>query len=324
MERKRTDSCMNDVLGRKITYLRLSVTDLCDLRCRYCMAEEGVQKRAHGELCSFEELRDFARAAVQLGITKIRVTGGEPLARRGIVDLCAMLRAIAGVEELCLTTNGTRLVQLAQPLRQAGVDRLNISIDSLRPERYREITRKGELENVLRGIQAAEAAGFRRLKLNCVLLGGINDDEIGDFVALTREKPWQVRFIELMPMGICSSWPRERFLPAQSVLDRVPQLRPAGQSGVARLYCLPGAQGTVGLIEPMSCAFCGDCSRIRITADGKLKPCLHSEAEVSLRGLTGGALEDAIRRGILMKPERHHIEENGKTETHRNMFEIGG
>lgn len=315
---------MNDVLGRNITYLRLSVTELCDLRCRYCMTEDGVRKRSHDDLCSFEELRDFAAAAVKLGVTKLRVTGGEPLARRGIVELCAMLRAIPGVEELCMTTNGTRLPQLARPLREAGVDRLNISVDSLRPERYREITRVGALEHVRQGIEAAEAAGFRELKLNCVLMGGVNDDEIADFVRLTREKPWQVRFIELMPMGICAVWPRERFLPAQAVLDRVPELRPAGQSGVARLYRLPGAPGTVGLIEPMSCAFCADCTRIRVTADGKLKPCLHSDAEVTLRGLSGAALEQAIRRGILMKPERHHMDETGRTETRRDMFEIGG
>ena len=315
---------MNDVLGRSITYLRLSVTDLCDLRCQYCMAEDGVYKQAHGATCSFEELRDFAHAAVRLGVRKIRVTGGEPLIRRGIVDLCAMLHSIPGVEELCLTTNGIRLPQLALPLRQAGVDRLNISIDSLRPDRYRKITRTGDLEAVIRGIHAAEAAGFRQLKLNCVLMGGVNDDEIKDFVALTQKKPWQVRFIELMPMGVCAGWSHERFFPAQAVLDRVPELRPAGQSGVAKLYRLPDAQGTVGLIEPMSCAFCGDCTRIRITADGKLKPCLHSDAEVSLRGLTGKALEDAIRQGILVKPKRHHMDKTGKTETHRNMFEIGG
>ena len=169
---------MNDVLGRSITYLRLSVTELCDLRCQYCMAEEGVYKRGHEELCSFEELRDYAAAAAKLGVTKIRVTGGEPLVRRGIVELCAMLRAIPGVEELCLTSNGIRLPQLALPLRNAGVDRLNISVDSLRPERYHAITRVGELSEVWQGIEAAEEAGFRELKLNCVLLGGINDISI--------------------------------------------------------------------------------------------------------------------------------------------------
>ena len=266
---------MEDTFGRNIRYLRLSVTELCDLRCRYCMAEEGICKRGHEELCSFEELREFTAAAAVLGVTKLRVTGGEPLVRRGIVELCAMLRTVPGIEELCLTTNGTRLEQLAAPLKAAGVDRLNISLDTLRPERYREITRTGKLENVLRGIEAAERAGFENIKLNCVLLGGMNDDEIGDFVRLTAKKPWQVRFIELMPMGVCAAWPPERFLPAQEVLSRVPELRPAGRSGVAQLYRLPGAAGMVGLIEPMSCAFCADCTRIRITADGKLKPCLH-------------------------------------------------
>ena len=315
---------MEDTFGRNIRYLRLSVTELCDLRCRYCMAEEGVCKRGHEELCSFEELREFTAAAAAIGVTKLRVTGGEPLVRRGIVELCAMLRTVPGIEELCLTTNGTRLEQLAAPLKAVGVDRLNISLDTLRPERYREITRTGKLENVLRGIEAAERAGFENIKLNCVLLGGMSDDEIGDFVRLTAKKPWQVRFIELMPMGVCAAWPPERFLPARVVLSRMPELRPAGRSGVAQLYRLPGATGTVGLIEPMSCAFCADCTRIRITADGKLKPCLHSDAELALRGLSGAELEAAIRRGILMKPARHRMDETGVTETHRGMFAIGG
>ena len=211
-----------------------------------------------------------------------------------------MLRQIPGVEELCLTTNGTLLPQLAVSLRRAGVDRLNISLDTLRPERYRAITRTGELANVQRGIEAAQAAGFRDLKINCVLLGGVNDDEIEDFVRLTVDRPWQ------------------------AVIDRVPELRPAGHSGVAALYRLPDGQGTVGLIEPMSCAFCAECSRIRITADGKLKPCLHSDAEIPLRGLTGAALEQALRSGIRGKPERHHMEQTGRTQTHRGMFAIGG
>lgn len=315
---------MLDACGRTITYLRISVTDRCNYRCRYCMPAEGVEKRAHEDVCSLEELCAIAEAAVACGVRKIRVTGGEPLLRRGIVEFCRMLKAIDGVEELCLTTNGSLLPALAAPLRGAGVDRLNISLDTLRPERYREITRTGELENVLRGIEAAERAGFENIKLNCVLLGGMNDDEIGDFVRLTAKKPWQVRFIELMPMGVCAAWPPERFLPAQEVLSRVPELRPAGRSGVAQLYRLPGAAGMVGLIEPMSCAFCADCTRIRITADGKLKPCLHSDAELALRGLSGAELEAAIRQGILMKPARHRMDETGVTETHRGMFAIGG
>ena len=300
---------MNDTLGRKITYLRLSVTDLCDLRCIYCMPEHGVPKRAHSEICSLEELCDMAAAAVSLGVRKVRITGGEPLIRRGVVSLCQMLRALPGLEELCLTTNGVRLPELAAPLREAGVDRLNISLDTLRPERYRSITRIGELSSVLRGLDAAEAAGFSHTKLNCVLMGGVNDDEIEDFVRLTQACPLSVRFIELMPMGACAKWEKARFLPAGAVLDRVPELEPAG---------------TVGLIEPMSHAFCAECSRIRITADGKLKPCLHADTEIALRGLHGEALLDAIRQGIARKPERHALMRDGESHAGRCMSEIGG
>ena len=315
---------MNDMLGRKITYLRLSVTDLCDLRCIYCMPEHGVPKRAHSEICSLEELCDMAAAAVSLGVRKVRITGGEPLVRRGVVSLCQMLRALPGLEELCLTTNGVRLPELAAPLREAGVDRLNISLDTLRPERYRSITRIGELSSVLRGLDAAEAAGFSHTKLNCVLMGGVNDDEIEDFVRLTQARPLSVRFIELMPMGACAKWEKARFLPAGAVLDRVPELEPAGTDGVSRLYRIPGAAGTVGLIEPMSHAFCAECSRIRITADGKLKPCLHADTEIALRGLHGEALLDAIRQGIARKPERHALMRGGESHAGRCMNEIGG
>ncbi len=315
---------MNDTLGRKITYLRLSVTDLCDLRCIYCMPEHGVPKRAHSEICSLEELCDMAAAAVSLGVRKVRITGGEPLVRRGVVSLCQMLRALPGLEELCLTTNGVRLPELAAPLREAGVDRLNISLDTLRPERYRSITRIGELSSVLRGLDAAEAAGFSHTKLNCVLMGGVNDDEIEDFVRLTQERPISVRFIELMPMGACVGWDKARFLSAGAVLDRVPELEPAGTDGVSRLYRIPGAAGTVGLIEPMSHAFCAECSRIRITADGKLKPCLHADMEIALRGLHGEALLDAIRQGIARKPERHALTRDGQSHAGRCMSEIGG
>lgn len=315
---------MNDTLGRKITYLRLSVTDLCDLRCIYCMPEHGVPKRAHSEICSLEELCDMAAAAVSLGVRKVRITGGEPLVRRGVVSLCQMLCALPGLEELCLTTNGVRLPELAAPLREAGVDRLNISLDTLRPERYRSITRIGELSSVLRGLDAAEAAGFSHTKLNCVLMGGVNDDEIEDFVRLTQARPLSVRFIELMPMGACAKWEKARFLPAGAVLDRVPELEPAGTDGVSRLYRIPGAAGTVGLIEPMSHAFCAECSRIRITADGKLKPCLHADTEIALRGLHGEALLDAIRQGIARKPERHALTRDGQSHAGRCMSEIGG
>lgn len=227
---------MEDTFGRTITYLRLSVTDLCNYRCCYCMAPEGVEKTAHGAVCSLEELRDMTAAAVACGVRKVRITGGEPLVRRGIVELCRMVKEIPGVKELCLTTNGSLLGPLALPLREAGVDRLNISVDTLRPDRFRTITRLGELSQVWEGIQAAEAAGFSQLKLNCVLMGGVNDDEIKDFVNLTKTHPWQVRFIELMPMGVCAGWDRRAFLPVETVRERCSELEPVGTEGVASCY----------------------------------------------------------------------------------------
>ena len=314
---------MQDSCGRTIDYLRLSVTDRCNYRCRYCMPAEGVEKRAHGDILSLEELAEIAAAAVACGVKKIRLTGGEPLVRLGVVDLCRMLRAIPGVEELCLTTNGSFLPKLARPLRDAGLDRLNISLDTLRPDRFAAMTRLGTLQDVLDGIRAAEAAGFHDLKFDTVLIGGFNDDEIGDFVNLSRNHPWEMRFIELMPMGPCASWDKGRFLPAETVLERIPGLVPIESQGVARRYRLPGAKGTVGLISPVSRGFCAFCRRIRVTADGRLKGCLHSREEISLRGLHGQELVDAVRQGILRKPERHHLAAHN-SDTPRNMFEIGG
>ena len=314
---------MQDGCGRTIDYLRLSVTDRCNYRCQYCMPPEGVEKRLHSDILSIEELAEIAEAAVACGVKKIRLTGGEPLVRRGLLDLCRMLRAIPGVEELCLTTNGSLLPQLARPLRDAGVDRLNISLDTLRPDRFAAMTRLGTLRDVLDGIEAAEAAGFYDLKFDTVLIGGFNDDEIGDFVNLSRNHPWEMRFIELMPMGPCASWDKGRFLPAETILERIPGLVPIESQGVARRYRLPGAKGTVGLISPVSRGFCAFCRRIRVTADGRLKGCLHSREEISLRGLHGQELVDAVRQGILRKPERHHLAAHN-SDTPRNMFEIGG
>lgn len=314
---------MQDGCGRTIDYLRLSVTDLCNYRCRYCMPPEGVVKRNHGDMLSLEELAEIAETAVRVGVKKIRLTGGEPLVRRGIVELCRRLRAIPRLEELCLTTNGALLPQLAAPLREAGVDRLNISLDTLQPDRFAEMTRLGRLSDTLAGIEAAEAAGFHNLKLDTVLIGGFNDDEIEDFVNLTREHPWEVRFIELMPMGPCAEWDKGCFLPDDTVLQKIPALQQIEPCGVARRYRLPGAAGTVGLISPVHHDFCAQCRRIRVTADGKLKGCLHSAEELPLRGLHGPELEDAIRQGILHKPERHHLAER-RSDTPRNMNQIGG
>ena len=282
-----------------------------------------MEKGPHGSVLTVEELVEIGEAAVKLGVRKIRLTGGEPLVRRGILDICRGLRAIPELKELCLTTNGSLLPELAQPLREAGVDRLNISLDTLKPERFQEITRRGTLDEVLKGIRAAEDAGFQNLKLDTVLMGGVNDDEIGDFLALTMEHPWEVRFIELMAMGPCAAWPKERFLPVTEVLRRFPQLEKIRPNGVARRYRLPGAVGTAGLIAPVSYEFCGDCRRIRVTADGRLKGCLHSREEIPLRGLHGDALTEAIRRGILQKPRQHHLTEHA-SDTPRTMNQIGG
>ncbi len=314
---------MLDGCGRNIDYLRLSVTDLCNYRCRYCMPAEGVEKRPHGDILSVEELVEIGRTAVSCGIKKIRLTGGEPLVRRGILDICRELRAIPGLEELCLTTNGSLLPSMALSLREAGVDRLNISLDTLRPDRFATMTRLGTLSDVLEGIRAAEDAGFTNLKLDTVLIGGFNDDEIGDFLALTMEHSWEVRFIELMPMGPCAAWEKSCFLSADTILQRYSALQQIDTQGVARRYRLPGAKGTVGLISPLSHDFCGQCRRIRVTADGKLKGCLHSREEIPLRGLHNKELEEAIRRGILQKPRQHHLAE-GASDTPRTMNQIGG
>ena len=312
---------MRDHYARSITYLRLSVTDLCSLRCRYCMPAGGVPKRDHGDICSVEELVEITRAAADCGIRKVRLTGGEPLVRRGILEICRGIAAIAGVEELCLTTNGIALPRLAGPLREAGVNRLNVSLDTLRPDRFAYMTRVGRLEDALRGLEAAAAAGFTGIKLNVVLMRDFNQDEIPAFVDLARRYPVEVRFIELMPIGQGRNVP---FLPARAVLDACPDLRPAEGSGVARRYRPPGGAGLVGLIEPMSHRFCAGCDRVRVTADGNLKPCLHSDQEIPLRGLHGEALRRAVQEGIAAKPERHHMDETGRSEAGRNMHQIGG
>jgi len=312
---------MRDGFDRDINYLRLSVTDLCSLRCRYCMPAGGVPKRERGDICSVEELVEITAAAVDCGVRKVRLTGGEPLVRRGILDICRGVSAIAGVEELCLTTNGAALPRLAGPLQAAGVDRLNVSLDTLRPERYAYMTRGGRLEEVFRGLEAAGEAGLTGTKLNVVLMKGFNEDEIPDFVDLARRYPVEVRFIELMPIG---EGRNAQFLPAQAVLEACPDLAPADSSGVARRFRPPSGPGLVGLIEAMSHRFCAQCDRIRVTADGKLKPCLHSGQEVPLRGLHGEELRKAIRNGIAVKPERHHMTETGRSGAGRTMNQIGG
>lgn len=316
---------MKDGLGREISYLRISLTDLCNLRCVYCMPPEGVKKRDHHDMLSLEEIAEIARAAVSLGVKKIRLTGGEPLVRRGVLSLCRELSAIPGVEELDLTTNGLLLPQMAQDLRDAGVRRLNISLDTLDPVKYEKITRGGNLSDALAGIEAAKHAGFP-IKLNAVLIGGFNDGEIAELAGLTIDEAVDVRFIELMPIGQTSPFGKEAYLPCSAVLERLPQLEALeADGGVARRYRLPGAKGTVGLISPLSCNFCASCNRIRLTADGYLKPCLHSKDELSLRGLHADALLKQLSEAILSKPAEHGaLSSTERSEAARDMNQIGG
>ena len=317
---------MIDKYGRQIDYMRISVTELCNLRCRYCMPEEGIVKRDHEEMITAEETIDAVKAAVSLGVKKIRVTGGEPLVKRGIVELCENIAAVDGVEELCMTTNGTLLPGYARELRAAGVDRVNISLDTLKADRYREITRIGELSEALSGIEAAFEAGFEKVKINTVLMGGFNDDEIEDFVRLTIDRPLEVRFIELMPIGGGIEFEKARFISCVRVLESVPGLEPLDMTdGVAAMYALPGAKGRVGLIRPISCDFCEGCNKIRLTADGMLKPCLHSGAEISIKGRSREEMTEVIREAILSKPQmRETLDAENPSHAGRNMNSIGG
>lgn len=317
---------MKDTFEREITYLRISLTDLCNLRCTYCMPPEGVKKQEHRQILSLEEIEEIAREAVGMGVQKIRLTGGEPLVRRGMLSLCWKLKQIPGLRELALTTNGLLLPQMAGELKKAGVDRVNISLDTLDPERYRQITRGGRLEDALAGIQAAKDVGLTPLKLNCVLIGGFNDDEIPALALLTEREMVEVRFIELMPIGDTVGFAPEAYLPCEAVLERLPQLeRLPEDSGVAERYRLPGAAGTIGLIRPLSRCFCDRCNRIRLTADGRLKPCLHSREEIPIRGLHGEALRQQMEKAILHKPEQHgELSARLRSEADRNMNQIGG
>ena len=316
---------MKDSFGRSITYLRLSVTELCDLRCRYCMPEEGVCKLRHDQLLSEEEMLRAVGAAAALGITKVRVTGGEPLTKPNILSICRGVAATPGILETGVTTNGLRLPELAAPLREAGVSRVNISLDTLNPEKYAYMTRRGELSQALAGIEAALRAGFDRVKINAVLIGGFNDDEIPALANLTRRWPVDVRFIELMPMAGNREFGPQSYIPVSRVLGALPEAVPQAEDGVARLYRLPGALGCVGLISPVSQHFCASCNRIRLTADGKLKPCLHSAEEISIKGLDEEGMREKMRQAIEGKPRCHDaLSAESRSHAARTMNQIGG
>lgn len=317
---------MLDAYGRKITYLRLSVTELCNLRCRYCMPEDGVCKKRHEEMLTEEEMLCAVKAAASLGVTKLRITGGEPLVKRNILSICRRTAAVEGIGEVCLTTNGLLLPQLAQPLREAGVRRVNLSLDTLDEKKYTYITRRGSLRQALDGLEAALDAGFERVKINTVLIGGFNDDEIPALARLTQQYPVDVRFIELMPMYDSGDFGPRAYLPGSVVTEHLPELKPQPDGdGVAKLYRLPGALGNIGIISPISAHFCGACNRIRLTADGKLKPCLHSTLEYSVKGLDFAGMQALLRQVILEKPRWHgELSVDHRSQAGRNMNEIGG
>ena len=326
---------MQDLFGRSINYLRLSITDRCNLRCRYCMPADGVPPLGHDAILSYEELLRVARLAVQLGVRKIRVTGGEPLVRRGVIDFVAALCALPERPEVVLTTNGLLLTDYAAELARVGLARVNISLDTLRPERFLEITRREGLERVLAGLAAAEQAGLAPLKLNMVPISGVNEDEIVDFARLTLRHPWEVRFIEFMPFGQDLDYPADRRLPAPRILEELSRLglllpvSRSGNAGPARLYRYADGAGRIGVIPAISGHICSECNRLRLTADGRIRPCLLGDQEIDLRQMlrTGAGDEElcqALLGAVRAKPERHRLGDGGHVRNRRPMTGIGG
>lgn len=325
---------MYDSYGRHLHYLRVSLTDACNLRCVYCMPED-ITFRPAASLLQDEEILTLVQVAASLGVDKVRLTGGEPTIRRGVVELVRAIRAIPGIRRVAMTTNGLKLAELARPLAEAGLDQVNISIDSLNPEKFRRITRRGNLEEVWRGIEAAEAAGLSPIKINCVVTRGFNDDEVADLARLTVDKPWEVRFIELMPLGSVADFQQEQVVPSRETRARIeatlgPLTPVPGHNGhdPARPYRLPGARGQVGFISSVTEPFCEGCTRLRLTADGKLRLCLLRDDEVDLlTPLRAGADFATLRRmmaeAAYRKPWGHRLEEN-EIAYSREMSQIGG
>jgi len=324
-----------DRYGRQIDYLRISVTDRCNLRCYYCMPPQGVPPRAHEDILRYEEIERVARAAAGLGISKIRLTGGEPLVRRGILELVRMLARVPGIRDLSMTTNGTLLSRFAADLARAGLKRVNVSLDSLDEEAYARITRGGRLSDVLRGIESAEEAGLTPLKINTVVLRALDHDQVCDLALLTLQHDWHVRFIEVMPLR----WNAHHFegdhvsnedVRAEIVrrLGPLAAVESVPGNGPARYYRLPGALGTIGFISPFSEHFCERCNRLRLTADGRLRPCLLSDEEIDIKpvlrkGAETAEIQEWLMKAIMAKPEGHQLSANIGPHR-RGMSEIGG
>ncbi|MFO8144024.1 MAG: GTP 3',8-cyclase MoaA [Dehalococcoidales bacterium] len=323
-----------DSFRRPVNYLRISVTDRCNLRCVYCMPESGIKQIPHQDILTYEEIHVIARAATEMGINKVRLTGGEPLVRLGLAGLINMISHVEGIDDISLTTNGTLLGRYAADLKRAGLKRVNVSLDSLRSDRFRYITRSNyDVSDVLRGIDAAFAVGLVPVKINVVVMAGINDDEIIDFARKTIEEGWNVRFIEFMLTAGVAHDPA-RFVPVAEIKKRLAKmgvLEPVSfhsGNGPARYFRFPGSTGTIGFITPVSEHFCFQCNRLRLTSDGKLRPCLLSDYEIDLKeplrsGMSSSVLKELIELAVRSKPLRHHIT-GGRLLKGRPMTQVGG
>ena len=334
---------MKDSHGRVIDYLRISLTDRCNFRCIYCMPADGVSMMTHDEILRIEEIEQIARVATRIGIRSVRLTGGEPLVRRGVVDLVRSLHDMPEIKNISLTTNAVLLPDMADDLKAAGLSRVNISLDTLDPTQFAEITRVGQIESTLKGIDAALATGFDPVKINAVTVRRLNQDYLA-FARLSVDRPLHVRFIEYMPVGEStgsdgSGWGKEDVVPSDELLATInerareaglPELEPVNDDGKpigwgpATYFQFPGAQGTVGFISPLSRHFCSQCNRLRLTADGKLRPCLFSDHEIDVRTALHEGGEEAVYEAFLealnLKPDEHH----DKVGTERKMSQIGG
>lgn len=323
----------SDSFQRPINYLRVSVTDRCNLRCIYCMPSTGIKLMSHEDVLSYEEIYKIIAAAASLGINKIRLTGGEPLARLGLPGLIQMIANTSTIDDIAMTTNGILLSRYAAELKEAGLKRVNISLDTLKPDRFEKITRGGKLSNVLEGIETAISVGLNPVKINMVVMAGVNDDEVIDFALKTSSDGWNVRYIELMPVtnkGV----KKPKFISANDIKKRLEALgplepyKPEVGNGPAKYFKLPKAAGTIGFITPVSEHFCLSCNRLRLTADGKLRPCLMSSEEIDLRqSLRSGAsqadLEKLIKQAISKKPLQHHLSDGYILED-RPFSQVGG
>jgi cyclic pyranopterin phosphate synthase len=323
---------LQDQFGRSIEYLRISVTDRCNFRCVYCMPEEGMQWLPKSAILSYEEIHDVVRQLAPLGLRRLRITGGEPTIRPQIHELVRMLRSVPEITDIALSTNGVRLPEIAPLLREAGLDRINMSVDSLRPERIAGIARRDLGFDPVRAARAAQDAGLSPIKLNMVVMRGINDDEIEAMARLTIDHPWHVRFIELMPVGDLRALTWEHVVPSDEILARLREIAPltptAGPprgNGPAAYYQWPNAAGSIGVITPMTHTYCASCNRVRLTADGRLRTCLFGDHEVDLRTplRSGEPLESYFRRALAEKPKEHELLQM-KIGGLRALSQVGG